>query len=824
MILIGSNPEATPRGRDRLSAYTNYMRGQDPKKWHVHVPQFNQVWYTGIYPGIDLVYYASGGQPEYDFVVSPGAHPEVIGFSIEGVDESVRSVVSPTGDLVLTGTRVGPVLRKPLIYQGSGCVVGSSGEGSPSRPNSRCSLLAGGKFVLKQRNSTSALQVGFDLPQYDRTEPLVIDPAFSFSTYFGGSISDGANAMTIDSSGNIYLFGGTNSPDFPLTPGAFQTSLSGMGDLYVSKFSSDGSKLIYSTLLGGNGPDEARAIAVDSSGNAYLASQTFSTDFPIVNAFQPTAIVPSVVLSKLSPDGSALIFSTYVGNGTQPSGIAVDNGGEAIVTGIAGAGAIPIVNALQPVHGADGGYFDGFITKFDSSGAALVFSTYWGGNSSDFLAGVALDPQGNIYVAGLAPSTDFPVTPGAFETTCVIALGTCHGSFVSKFSPSGTTLLYSTYLDGGEVDAVAADPAGEAIVTGRVGESTGFPITPGSFQTVQGGGASLDAFVTKFRSDGSGLIYSTFLGGSSFDYGNAILADATGNAYLAGDTQSPNFPVQNPLQANYAGQFDAFVSELDSSGSQLVFSTYLGGGSGGFGNEHADGVALDASGNIYVAGFTDAADFPTVNAFQPQLRGFTNAFMSKIVQGPDFVISAPSDFATVNAGGKATYSLSVTPVNGFNQSVNLSCAGAPSGATCRVSPNSVALDGIHSAPATVTVSTTGSSVAALSMMSDPTRPSDKRSNGLGGVARMLKLVVFLGFPLGASVGKGRRRWRSILAVFAVFCAFFFLASCGGGGSGGGGGNQGPPTPSGTYPITVTGSAVSSQGTLSHPAQLTLVVN
>ena len=364
--------------------------------------------------------------------------------------------------------------------------------------------------------------------------------------------------------------------------------------------------LIYSTYHGGSGLDYAYAVAVDSDGNTYVTGSAGSADFPITGALQNKLKGSvDVFVTKINASGSAKIYSTFLGGGGVDggNGIAVDGQGNAYVTGAAGSFDFPMVGAIQGTWGGSG---DAFVAKLDPSGSALVYSTYLGGSGMDYGTAIALDPVGNAYVTGVTFSADFP-TAHPFQA----AKGAQQDAFVAKINPSGTAWVYSTYLGGNAVDegyGIAADASGNAYVTGYTGSSN-FPLQ----SALRGSnGGSVDAFVTKLNPAGSALVYSTYLGGSATDYGTAIAVDSAGRAYVTGIVESSDFPVVNPMQAKFGGGDDAFVTKLSASGSGLVYSTFLGGGS----TDDAYAIAVDLAGNAYVTGRTNSSDFPLTKAIQ----------------------------------------------------------------------------------------------------------------------------------------------------------------------------------------------------------------
>jgi hypothetical protein len=560
MRFVGANPEAKVSGLEELPGRSNYFIGRDPRKWHSNVPNYARVKYTNVYSGVDLVYYGDQRQLEYDFVVKPGADPHRIALALQFrfVKSNNHSAlrIDRDGDLVV-GSDAGEVrLHKPVVYQAATADAALTTVGITSRH------FVQGKYLLKGNRIT------FEVASYDKTKPLVIDPVLAYSTYLGGSGGDGSVGIAVDASGNAYVTGWTGT-DFPTTAGAFQTSYSGgASDAFISKLNPTGSALVYSTYLGGSGDDgEAgffgNRIAVDASGNAYIVGSTNSSDFPT------------------TPGASQTILA--------------------------------------------GGY-DAFITKLNAGGASLLYSTYLGGSNDDFGLAIAVDVPGHASVTGYTRSADFPTTPGAFQTTFVGGSDVGVDAFVSKLNAGGSALVYSTYLGGGDGgEGIAVDASGHAYVTGFT-QSSNFPVTPGAFQTIYGGGSSLgDAFISKLNAAGSAIVYSTYLGGSGDDDGFGIVIDASGNAFVTGLTYSSNFPTTpDALQATFGGgpNGDAFVSKLNAVGSAPLYSTYLGGPGGGQGL----GIAVGGPGSAYLTGFSSSTFPVTPGAFQTT---FADAFVCK---------------------------------------------------------------------------------------------------------------------------------------------------------------------------------------------------
>jgi uncharacterized protein (TIGR03437 family) len=642
LALVGANPETEVVGREELPGKSNYFIGNDPAKWRTNVPTYRKVEYREVYPGVSLVYYgnpAAAGQLEYDFVVAPGADPGQIRLGVEGAG---RVEVDAEGDLVLQAAAGGQVrFHKPLVYQE---VAGTRRE-------------VEGSFTLRSSSLKSAIgnpqsqEVGFQLAAYDASNPLVIDPVLAYSTYLGGSGDDSGYGIAVDSSGNAYVTGYTFSSNFPAA-NPLQASNRGNMDVFVTKLNAAGSALVYSTYLGGSGDDSGHGIAVDSSGSAYVTGYTTSSNFPTANALQPSygGGKCDAFVTKLNAAGSALVYSTYLGGGysDEAFGIAVDPSGNAYVTGLTDSSNFPTANALQA---SLRGYGDAFVGKLNAAGSALVYSTYLGGSGDDGGYGIAVDSSGNAYVTGYTWSGNFP-TANALQ-----ASNGGSDAFVTRLNAAGSALVYSTYLGGSGEDGgygIAVDSSGNAYVTGYAW-STNFP-TANALQRSNRG--FINAFVTKLNAAGSALVYSTYLGGGTIDRGYAIAVDSSGNARVTGGTYSSDFPTANALQASKGGLINAFVTELNAAGSALAYSTYLGG------EDEGGGIAVDSSGNAYVAGYTSSRNFPTAAALQPAYGGGGyDAFVAKISSAVACTYSIALASASAPASG-GTASVTVAAPTG----------------------------------------------------------------------------------------------------------------------------------------------------------------
>jgi Beta-propeller repeat/HYDIN/CFA65/VesB-like, Ig-like domain len=658
--LVGANRQAKVAGREELPGKSNYFVGRDPARWRTGVPNYRRVKVEGVYPGTDLVYYGRQGELEYDWVLAPGADAGKIELEIEtgnGKSETGKSKlenrtsgpspeargpnpekmhVDAQGDLVIA-TAAGEVrLRKPVAYQEESGVgnqdSGFRSQESEGREVNRQSSIGNRKFLDGRYVLEAGNRVRFEIANYDRSRPLVIDPVLSYSTYLGGSGGGAGYGIAVDGSGNAYVTGTTTSTDFP-TLNPFQPANAGEADVFITKLNAAGTALVYSTYLGGSGIDRANAVALDGSGNAYLTGFTQSTDFPTSSGALQTAAGGNgdAFVTKLSADGSTLVYSTYLGGSGADfgQGIAVDSSGSAYVAGSTQSVDFPTAHPLQA---SNRGGTDAFLAKLSANGSSLVYSTYLGGGGADLGLAVAVDHSGNAYVTGHTSSTNFPTTAGVLQSVP----GGGGDAFVTKMNAAGSAYVYSTYLGGSafdRADAIVVDSSGAAYVTGLT-DSSNFP-TVSAFQGASAGNG--DAFAAKLNPNGSALSYSTYLGGVDAEEGFGIAVDTSGSAFIAGFTSSDNFPVANAIQANFGGGTcstgpcpDAFVTRLASTGSLLAYSTYLGGN----GADYGQAIAVDTSGNAYITGSASSPDFPAIaGALQVVTAGGPkpgDAFISKI--------------------------------------------------------------------------------------------------------------------------------------------------------------------------------------------------
>jgi hypothetical protein len=615
MRLLNHNVNPVSEGKHKQEGYYNYFIGNDHSKHATYVGRYKEVLVKDIYPDIDVRYYFDRRRLRYDYIVHAGADPSRIVFTTEG---SEKTYIDSQGNLVFT-TRLGEVhLTELKVYQG----------------DDRKEIAA--RFIPAGREGEGAYTIW--LADYDRNQSLIIDPLV-YSTYLGGSDEELAAAIAVDASGNAYVTGRAWSTDYDITPGAFQTTKAGLFDVFVTKLNATGTSLVYSTYIGGTSSDWGYSIAVDDSGHAYVTGSTSGIYVITPGAFQTGfgGGAWDVFVTKLNATGTALIYSTYIGGGGNESGqsIAIDDSGNAHVTGSAEAGYPMTPGAFQTTNG---GFTDVFVTKLNPSGNALVYSTFIGGAGEEIGHSIAIDSSGNAYVAGRTSSTDYDITPGAFQTSYG---GGLWDVFVTQLNATGTAIIYSTYIGGSDYDigySITVNGNGNAHVAGRTA-SANYDITSGAFQTTYEGGG--DAFVSKLNHSGTSLVYSTYLGGSGNDWAHSITIDEGGHACVTGQTASTNYDITTgAFQTTYGGgMYDVFVTKLNPDGTALVYSTYLGGS----GADYGYSITTDGGCHLYIAGHTLSIDYDiTTGAFQSIYEGGEDAFVTKLCPGVNMTISLAS--------------------------------------------------------------------------------------------------------------------------------------------------------------------------------------
>ena len=743
-----------PIGVGPLAYPTNFLMGSDSPRTQKNVPSFRDVAYRGLYDGIDLVFTSFNSGVKYEFLVLPGAHMEDIRIRFQGTQSlwldggGNLQILTAAGSLVdaapfgeqmgnkvacrfdLRGDILGyrcpeanaaSALRiDPIIYA---TYLGSSGSDDAAAIVTDAS---GNVYIAGTAGDADfpTTAGAFDRTFHGGCDPLGCGDAFVaklnpsgsalvYATFLGGSAPDHARSIAVDGSGNVYVTGETYSSDFPTTLGAFDRTFHGEADGFVAKLNADGSALTFSSFLGGASLDVSHAVVFDSSGNVYVAGYTLSSDFPTTpGVFNRTFTEVMAFVTELSSDGSSLVYSTFLGEGYAHA-IAVDPGGNAFVAGE--------TEAYRPFPTTPGAFqttpriVDGFVTKLNPSGSGLLFSTFLGGVRYDYISGMTVDPAGNAFLTGNTNSSDFPVTPGAWNMTFP---GPTRGGYVyvASLNASGSTLNYATFI-GGTGDSwgrsIAVDPAGQAYI---VGYTTGgdFPTTPGAIQPVPGGDAlERHAFISELNAAGSALLASTYLGGTGGEDAHSVLLDADGRLYVSGITGSADFPVTQGafdtsphVNSTSSLILDGFVVKLSSLNGTLSYKTTV--------MTAPSGLRIQVNGTPVTAPFEFWCTNGTtvwVNATSPQVSGSFQYWFASWSDGgaqdhtvtcpipspvtayytttpqPDFVLFASPSRTITAPGGNASVDLTVLGLNGYAGSiVNLSLSGAPSGVAGSFSP------------------------------------------------------------------------------------------------------------------------------------------
>jgi hypothetical protein len=619
MEFLGGNRSPRMEGLDRLPGQTDYFVGAR-SQWHAGVASYERVRYDAVYPGIDVVYYGTGSKLEYDFVLQPGADADAIRLRFSGSD---RVRVTPAGDVALV-TSEGLVLQKrPVVYQMD--AAGKRHEIS-------------GRYARVGQDS-----VAIRLGRYDHQRELVIDPVISYSTLIGASQTDQVVAMKIGLNGRLYIAGWTQSGELASSDMPY-TSLTDTFIQVVDTKAGTGYPTVYSTYLGGSSLDIVTALDVDAAGFIYVTGTTTSTDFPVVgSAVQTTGAATTVdgFVSKIDPNaagtGNSLVYSTYLGGTVgddTPAGIAAGANGMIYVTGTTKSPDFPVTDNAYAA--ALYGPSDVFVSKIDPSNANLVYSSFFGSELDDTAAGIALGSNGVVYFAATTLGTQFPMAGFSFN-------GNSSGNYdvvidAVDTTKSGTdSLIYGTYFGGSDSEGVKAmtlDAQGRIVITGYT-VSADLPVTAATaVQSTYGGNA--DVFVAIFditKPFFNSLIYSTYLGGSQGEVAYAVATDKAGYIYVTGYTLSPDFPVVNAIQPNWGGGVDLFLTRLKPGVKGLPgidYSTYIGIDALIVGTS----LALDASSNLYVGGYTEGYLPLLGNPQQPNYGGgFSDGFFFVVPTG-----------------------------------------------------------------------------------------------------------------------------------------------------------------------------------------------
>lgn len=863
------------RGRRRQPSRANEFLASS-RTWRRDLPLYAAVRDRALYPGIAAQFQGRQGLMEWSLRLAPGANPRMVRMRFQGgmprlaADGSLRVVAR------------GESLRwfRPRAWQSR------RGRRQPVEVS----------YAMRPNGL-----IGFRLGAYDPHRPLVIDPSLAWASYLGGLQNDQATAVATDSAGDIYVTGSTLSANFPSTSGAFATTAAGNNDVFVSELNPAGTALIYSSYLGGSGDDQAAGIVVDAQGDAIIAGSTNSTNFPTTSGALASAAPGgyNTFVSALAPNGASLIYSTYLGGSgdDRGTGLALDGLNDVYISGYTASSDFPVTSGV--VQPKLAGLANAFVSELNPAGSALVYSTYLGGSGADHATAIALDSSGDAYIAGFTDSPNFPITSAAFQTSllgkydafvaeilpggaaldyatylggsqddeadalAVDSIGNVYVSgytlssdfpitqgafqvaksynkdiFVTKLSSGGASLDYSTFIGGSGNDianGIALDQQGYAYLTGWT-DSSNFPVSIGTLQPQSGGND--DAFLLRLDPIGAIVPYSTYLGGTGVDQGNAIALDSQGNVILAGTTFSSNFPVSGALQPANAGLADAFIVKFQTgpsggfSASALTFpqqaefttSQPLAVNFYNSGEAPLDITQIEASKD-----FTETNNCPAVLAVSTSCSISVN-FTPSVTTSPDAgsltvddnapggsqslplsgtvgtfsIVSSPTQ-ATVNPGNAADYNLTLTPANGYVSTMTLACGGLPAGAACTFTPASVTLSGDSSVTSTSTMAIT----TTLGSLLPPwffSQPSPQQPWLL-----IAGLLAFLAILALAWRQRASRRW---LGLAALACLCLAAAGCGSN-------STVASTRAGSYNVTV--SATDSNGKLVQSATVSLVV-
>jgi hypothetical protein len=618
---VGADQPGEPEFEDELPGVSHYYLGRDPEKWRQGVRHYAKVRFPNVYPLIDVVFYSSDDRMEYDFVVRPGGDPSVIKMAWSGVE---ATKIDEAGDLIVT-TSAGNVRQKrPVVYQDIG--------GKRVKVEARYRREAGDSYTL-------------DMVRWDPLFTLVVDPALQYSTFVGGSMSEEASALAVDTTGSAIVGGYTHSTDFPIGGGTVNTR-STPADAFVTRLSSEGNQLVFTAFLGGEGGDEIKGLTFDAEGEIYGAGATGSSSFPTTtNAFQPFfSGVHDAFVFKLSASGSQLVYCTYFGSGAIESanGIVVDALGNATIAGTTSGGTL--VTTVGAFDRTGNGGDDGFVARFSANGRLLLFSTFLGGGAPDTINGITRDPAGELYVVGTTRSTDFPTTAGAFQRV----LSGPADAFVCKLSQNGKKVNFCSLFGGTGTDegsAIALENGGRIVIAGSATTGT-FPTSANALRKQLNGDS--DAFVARLSSDAGTLIAGTLLGGGGTEFLGATLSLDGGYMVVGGTTSSLNFPfTQDAFQVSANNLGDGFMTILTPLANAFTFSSTIGGSS----VDQVRALAKDRFSGVYLGGATTSSDIALVSgSFDTTPNGGIDVFVARVAG-----VSPTECISTITATG-TTYS------------------------------------------------------------------------------------------------------------------------------------------------------------------------
>jgi len=619
----GVSPYApTVEATGELGWHNNYFLGNDSSKWAPNCRNYMNIVYRDVWEGIDIEWYEENGKLEFDFVVQPGADPNQIRMSCEGLTGEMsldgfgiqdsgfgekgkvevatslpahtvapsdpRNDKSNTGKELKLPTSLGELRTAlPQVYQIS--LGGARSE-------------VDAKFEIENKN-----EFGITLPNgYQKEHTLRIDPLIG-STYLGGAGDDLGLGVAVDPAGNIIVGGGTNSTNYPTTTGAISPTNNGIEDCFVTKLDSTCSQLLYSTYFGGNEDDYFNSLCGDRQGGVFITGYTFSNDFPYTHLFGAGGSADGFV-THLNSTGSQILYSAIIGGSGQDyfANVVTDSSESVFVTGQTNSTNFPVTTGAYDI--TPNGGADGFILHLNNAGTTLSYCTYIGGSLTDAVGAGVTDGYGGFIFVGTTNSTDFPATIGAYDRSYN---GGWQDIFVAHLNNTGSQLIYSTFLGGSYEEAcsgIVKDRNGGVYIAGTTA-STDFPVTAGAYDTVQNGG--YDCFISHLNATGSELLYSTFLGTTGLDGDCGIVVDTMETCTIAGETTSNNFPTtSNAYDSIFNGGYGGFVAKLNLSTSQLAYSTYIGSTS----NDKPAAMANMENGNVVIVGWTSSLHYPTTSS------------------------------------------------------------------------------------------------------------------------------------------------------------------------------------------------------------------
>jgi len=631
---LNSNENVTCVGKEKCDFYYNYFVGNDKNQWKNNVQIFKEVLVKNIYDKIDIHYYFENNYLRYDFVLQPGAEPNDITFTLDGSNETIKNI----GNELILETSIGNIH------------IGDLKSYQYNQKN---------KNKIRSHFEIDNNQIKLITDAFDKNAIMIIDPLV-WSTFIGGSQDDYYNDVVLDANNNVYVTGYTSSSNYPTTIGSYNTSFTNFYDIIVTKFSSNGAGPIFSTFIGGTSDDRGYSLALDNSNNIFLSGGSTSGNYPTtVGTFDQVHNGSNdVIITKINSLGTSLIFSSFLGgSGTERgSTITLDNNKNIYLSGNTDSFDYPTISGCYD-QTFSGGFYDAFVTKLDSNASTLIYSTYIGGMNTDISRSHTNDGSGNLYLTGYTDSGDFPSTAGAFG----IPIAAIKNVFVTKINPSGTSLIYSTSIGIGEATDITIDKSNNVILTGNT-DANNYPITSGAYKTIFNSPG--ESFITKLNQSGNNLIFSTFIGGNNnYDYANSISLDSTNNIIITGNTFSNDYPTTiNCFDGSFnGGTEDVFVSKINSNGSSLDYSTFIGGSS----NEISRGIATNTNGIIFIVGETKSNNFPTtIGAFDQSFNGgvlYGDAFIAKICSySPTLTLNSNSPLCVgqtlnLNATGGTTY-------------------------------------------------------------------------------------------------------------------------------------------------------------------------